>query len=74
MEKQYIYKLGNYKVSITKVYRNRTQFEWFLNIFIGESDIEAVNLFTEVHLTKKGALNEAKRSIFLNTPRIERIK
>ena len=74
MEKQYKYKLGNLTAVITKVHRNRTQFEWYLNIFMGDSNIEAINSFSIVHLTRKEALNEAKRSVFINPPRIERMK
>lgn len=62
---------GN-KVEIEKVYRTRTQFEYFLSIFIGDSDICGFHVYSEVHLTKKSAIKEAKRAI-ARKPRVERI-
>jgi hypothetical protein len=60
------------KVEIKKVYRTRTQFEYFLTIYMGDSDTESLYLYNSLHLTKKSALNEAIRAI-AKKPRIERI-
>lgn len=53
---------GN-NVVIEKKYRTRTQFEYFLTIYMGESDFESILLYDEVHLTLKSAKNEAIRAI-----------
>jgi hypothetical protein len=62
---------GN-KVVIEKKYRTRTQFEYFLTIYIGDSDMESIHIYEECHLTKKSAINEAKKAI-ARKPRIERV-
>ena len=70
---KYTTNIENYRVEVSKKYRNKTQYEWFLNIFIGDSDKESIHLFKEVHLTRKSAINEAIRSITINKPKIERV-
>jgi hypothetical protein len=53
---------GN-KVVITKEYRTRTQYDYFLKIFIGNSEFESINFYQEHHLTKRSAISEALRSL-----------
>ena len=62
---------GN-KIVIEKKYRTRTQFEYFLTIYMGNSNIESIHIYNECHLTKKSAINEAKKAI-ARKPRIERV-
>jgi len=62
---------GN-KVEIEKRYRTRTQFEYFLTIYMGDSNTESIHIYEECHLTKKSAINEAKKAI-ARKPRIERV-
>lgn len=62
---------GN-KVVIEKVYRTRTQYEFFLKIYMGDSDFESIHIYQECHLTKKSAINEAIKAIS-RKPRIERV-
>ena len=62
---------GN-KVVIEKRYRTRTQFEYFLTIYMGESEFESIHIYNECHLTKRSAINEAKKAI-ARKPRIERV-
>lgn len=64
---------GN-KVVIEKKYRTRTQFEYLLTIYIGESDFESILMYDPVHLTKKSALKEAYKAITSSKkPIIERV-
>ena len=68
------YLIGGNRVEIKKTYRTKTQYEWFLTIFIGDSDYEHILMYQKVWLTKKNAINEAKRAIFKSKkPRIEKI-
>ena len=53
---------GN-KVIITKEYRTRTQYDYFLKIYMGNSDFESINFYQEHHLTKRSAIKEALRSL-----------
>ena len=53
---------GN-KVIITKEYRTRTQYDYFLKIFMGKSEFESINYYEEHHLTKRSAIKEALRSL-----------
>ena len=62
---------GN-KVVIEKVYRNRTQYEFLLTIYMGSSDYESIHIYQRCHLTKKSAINEAIKAISIK-PRIERL-
>ncbi len=62
---------GN-KVVIEKVYRTKTQYEFFLKIYMGDSDFESIHIYEECHLTKKSAINEAIKAIS-RKPRIERV-
>ena len=43
---------GN-KVEILKKYRTRTQYEYYLTIYMGETDIESILIYNPLHLTKK---------------------
>lgn len=64
---------GN-KVEILKRYRTRTQFEYILTIFIGNSEYESILNYMPLHLTKKSAIREANE-VILNAkkPRIEKV-
>ncbi len=73
IDRTYKYQIENNIVEVTKSYRNRTQFEWILNIFMSDGETESIHLFNTVHLTRKSALSEAKRAILNNPPRIERV-
>jgi hypothetical protein len=53
---------GN-NVKIEKKYRTRTQFEYYLTIFISESTYESILIYTKMHLTLRSAKNEAIRAI-----------
>lgn len=69
-----IYLINENRVEIEKVYRTRTQFEYYLTIFMGDSDYESILIYQEMWLTKKNALTEAKRAIFNSKkPRIEKV-
>ena len=72
--KQYNYLIKCNRVEIKKVYRNRTQFEYFLTIFMGDSDYESIMNYKECFLTKKSALSHAKYKIVnAPQPRIEKV-
>lgn len=71
--RSYKYQIENNIVEVTKAYRNRTQFEWILNIFMSDGKTESIHLFDTIHLTKKSALSEAKRAILDNPARIQKI-
>ena len=62
---------GN-KVVIEKVNRTRTQYEYYLKIYMGKSEIESTHIYQKIHLTKKSAMTEAIIAIS-RKPRIERI-
>jgi len=67
------YLLNGNKVEIKKVNRTRTQYEYYLTIFMGNSDYESIAIYNQMWLTKKNALKEAKRVIFnAPKPRIEK--
>ena len=68
------YLINGNRVEVKKIYRNRTQFEWFLTIFMGDTDTESILNYQTVFLAKKHALNHAKE-IILNAkkPRVEKV-
>ena len=74
LNKQYNYLINGNRVEIKKVYRTKTQFEYFLTIFMGDSNYESIMNYNTMFLTKKAALNHAKH-IVLNAPkpRIEKV-
>lgn len=72
--KIYTYLIRNNKVEIKKVNRTKTQYEYFLKIFIGQSDYESILIYQRMWLTKKNALAHAKDSIIdAKKPRLERV-
>ena len=72
--RQYNYLINGNRVEIKKEYRTKTQFEYYLTIFMGDSDYESILMYQGLWLTKRSALNEAKRAIFSSKkPRLERI-
>jgi len=72
--KQYNYLINGNRVEITKVYRTKSQFEYYLNIFIGGSDYESILNYRTMFLTKKNALEHAKYIITeAPQPRIEKM-
>ena len=71
-DKLYTYFIKDIRIEIKKIYRTKTQYEYFLCLYYGNSDIETIHLYNNCHLTKKAALNEAKRAI-LTPPRIEKV-
>ena len=60
------------KVVVKKVNRTRTQYEYFLKIYMGDSETESIHIYEECHLTKRSAINEAIKAIS-KKPRIERV-
>lgn len=74
LNKQYNYLVNGNRVEIKKVYRTKTQFEYFLKIFMGDSNYESILIYNTLFLTKKNALNHAKQ-VILNAPQpiIERV-
>lgn len=72
LNKTYEYQVENNVIRITKEYRTKTQYEWRLQIFMMDRKTESLHLFQQLHLSKKSALNEAKRAIS-KPPRIERV-
>ena len=74
LNRQYNYLVNGIRVEIKKVYRTKTQFEYILNVFIGNSDLESILMYDTVFLTKKSALKHAKDAISnAKNPRIEKI-
>lgn len=74
LSKEYHYLINNNKVLISKVYRTKTQYEYFLKIFMGTSDYCSILNYQKMFLTKKQALNEAKIVIIhAPQPRVERV-
>jgi hypothetical protein len=72
--KTYTYSIRNNKVEIKKVQRTKTQYEYFLKIFIGQSDYESILIYQRMWLTKKNALAHAKDAIIdAKKPRLERV-
>lgn len=69
---KYTLKIGNNKIIIHKKHRAKTQFEYYLTIYMWDSDTESIHIYEKCHLTKKGAINEAKKAIS-RKPRIERV-
>jgi len=66
--------VGGNRVEILKKYRTRTQFEYYLTIFMGDSDYESILIYQELHLTRKEAYKEAERAITSKRqPKIERV-
>ncbi len=63
MNKVYKLQIKGNNVQIVKAHRTRTQFEYKLTIFMGDSDWESILLYQAIHLTLKGAKNEAVRAI-----------
>ena len=62
------------RVEITKQYRTKTQYEYFLTIFMVDSQFESIRNYQDCHLTKKSAIEEAFRVINSPAqPRIERV-
>lgn len=73
-DKKYTTVIEGNKVEILKKYRTRTQYEYYLTIYMGESDIESILIYDPLHLTKKSAIKEAYKAITSSKkPRIERI-
>jgi hypothetical protein len=72
--KEYRYLIDGNRVQISKIYRTRTQYEYYLEIFMGDSDWESILIYEKVWLTRKSALNHAKH-VILNAPqpRIEKV-
>jgi len=70
----YTYLIKNNKVQIKKVQRTKTQYEYFLKIYMGQSDYESILIYQEMFLTKKKALAHAK-DVIVNAkkPRLERV-
>jgi hypothetical protein len=72
--KIYTYSIRNNKVEIKKVSRTKTQYEYFLKIFIGQSNYESILIYQRMWLTKKNALAHAKDAIIdAKKPRLERV-
>jgi len=72
--KIYTYLIRNNKVEIKKVQRTKTQYEYFLKIYIGQSDYESILIYRQMWLTKKNALAHAKDAIInAKKPRLERV-
>lgn len=71
-DKKYMKLIGNYRVEVTKKYRTKSQYEYFLNIYYQNSDLESIHLFAPIHLTLKGAFDEAERAI-ARKPKIEKV-
>jgi len=65
-------KINGNLVQIEKRYRNRTQYEYYLTVFMGESDFESVVDYQEIHLTKKSAIQEAEKATMMK-PTIVRV-
>ena len=59
LNKKYTYIINGNRVEISKEYRTRTQYEYFLKIFMGDSEYESILNYRELFLTKKYALNHA---------------
>jgi hypothetical protein len=73
-DKQYNYLVSGNRIEIKKIYRNRTQFEYYLKIFMGDSDYESILNYQAMFLTKKRAISYAQNIIFnAPKPRIERV-
>jgi hypothetical protein len=73
-DKKYTTVIEGNKVEILKKYRTRTQYEYFLTIYMGNSDIESILIYNHLHLTKKSAIKEANKAITSSKkPRIERV-
>lgn len=61
--KKYTYKVDEYTVQIEKVYITRTQYEWWLTIFIEDTDLKAPFDYRDMWFKKKSALQHAKEVI-----------
>lgn len=62
------------KVEVVKYYRTKTQYEYYLSIFMGKSKVDSILAYDSLHLTKKSALNEAFRAITsAKQPKIVRV-
>lgn len=72
--KIYTYLIEDNKVEIKKTYRNKTQYEYFLKIYMGQSDYESILNYKEIWLTKKNALGHAK-DVIINAkkPRVKKV-
>ena len=71
MDKVYKLTIGGNNVEIHKKYRTKTQYEYWLKIFMGDSDWDSLLIYREMWLTKKGAIDEANRAIYYSPkPRI----
>lgn len=70
--KVFKYKINGNLVEIEKRYRNKTQYEYYLTVFMGESDFESIVDYQEVHLTKKSAIQEAEKATMIK-PKIVRV-
>ena len=69
-----IYSINGNRIEIVKNYRTRTQYEYYLTIFIGDSDYESISNYKTMFLTKSSALNEANKTIIhAKKPRIEKV-
>ena len=68
------YIINGNRVEIRKVNRTRTQFEYYMTIFMGDSNYESILNYRTVFLAQKHALNHAK-DVILNAkqPRIEKV-
>ncbi len=74
LNKSFKYLVNDNNVLIEKKYRTKTQFEYYLTIFIGNSDFESIMCYQTMFLTKKSALNCAINTIeFSPKPRIYKV-
>lgn len=75
LNKTYSYIIGGNKVNIEKVHRTKTQYEYFLTIFMGKTErFEHIYDHKTVFLTKMSALKHATYTILkAPQPKIERV-
>jgi hypothetical protein len=66
LNKSFKYSVNSNNVLIEKKYRTKTQFEYYLTIFIGNSDFESIMHYQTIFLTKKSALNCAINTIYFS--------
>ncbi|RLI50062.1 hypothetical protein DRO61_04315 [Candidatus Bathyarchaeota archaeon] len=60
---KYIAIIDGSRVEIEKKHRTKSQYEYYLTIFMGDSDYESIVMYQNIHLTKRSAINEATRAI-----------
>lgn len=74
LNKTYTCFINGERVEILKNHRTRTQYEYYLTIFMGNSQYESIRNYETMFLTLKAAIKHAKYAIFeAPQPRIEKI-